>query len=225
MSSVLGLTQLVAGTSGNNVLLVLQIVFQNLLKVQDARLAVNQRQHDDTKGALQGGMLVQTVQNNVRNSITLQLNNNLHAVFKAGEVINLSNAFDYAVLSQVSNILNQVSFINLVGYFGNNDMMLTLVGRHNFSLGADFYYAAAGVISAGNAFLAQNAGTGWEVRAFDSRHQLRNFYIRVINQHNKAVNNLTQIVRRNISSHTNCDTGTAVNQQSRDLRRKYAGLL
>ena len=203
----------------------LQIVFQHLLKVQDTRLAVNQRQHDDTKGALQGGMLVQTVQNNVRYSITLQLNNNLHAVFKAGEVINLSNALDYAVFSQVSNILNQVSFINLVGYFGNNDMMLTLVGRHNFSLGTDFYYAAAGVISAGNAFLAQNAGTGWEVRAFDSRHQLRNFYIRVINQHNQAVNNLTQIVRRNVGSHTDCDTGTAVNQQSRDLGRKYAWLL
>ena len=225
MSSVLGLTQLVAGTSGNNVLLVLQIVFQHLLKVQDARLTVNQRQHDDTKGALQGGMLVQTVQNNVRNSITLQLNNNLHAVFKAGEVINLGNAFDYAVLSQVSNILYQVSFVDLVGDFGNNDMVLTLVGRHNFSLGANFYYAAAGVISAGNAFLAQNAGTGWEVRAFDSRHQLRNFYIRVINQHNKAVNNLTQIVRRNVGCHTYCDTGTAVNQQSRNLGRKYAGLL
>ena len=225
MSSVLGLAQLVACTSGNNVLLVLQIIFQHLLKVQDTRLAVNQCQHDDTKGALQGGMLVQTVQNNVRNSITLQLNNNLHAVFKAGEVINLSNAFDYAVLSQVSNILNQVSFINLVGDFGNNNMVLALVGRHNFSLGADFYYAAAGVISAGNAFLAQNAGTGWEVRAFDSRHQLRNFYIRVINQHNKAVNNLAKIVRRNVSSHTYRNTGTAVNQQSRDLRRKYTGLL
>ena len=223
MSSVLSLAQLVACTSGNNVLLVFQIVFQNLLKVQDARLAVNQCQHNDTKGALQGGMLVQTVEDNVRYSITLQLNNNLHAVFKAGEVINLGNAFDYAVLSQVSNILNQVSFINLVGYFGNNDMVLTLVGRHNFSLGTDFYYAAAGVISAGNAFLAQNAGTGWEVRAFDSRHQLRNFHIRVINQHNKAVNNLTQVVRRNVGCHTYCDTGTAVNQQSRDLRRKYAG--
>ena len=203
----------------------LQIVFQNLLKVQDARLAVNQCQHDDTKGALQGGMLIQTVQNNVRYSITLQLNNNLHAVFKAGEVINLSNSFDYAVLSQVSNILNQVSFINLVGYFGNNDMVLTLVGRHNFSLSADFYNAAAGIISTGNTFLTQNAGTCREVRAFDSRHQLRNFHIRVINQHNKAVNNLAQIVRRNVGSHTNRNTGTAVNQQSRYLRRKYAGLL
>ena len=224
MSSVLSLAQLVASTSGNNVLLVLQIVFQHLLEVQNTRLAVNQRQHDDTKGALQGSMLVQTVQNNVRNSITLQLNNNLHAIFKAGEVINLGNAFDYAVLSQVSNILNQVSFVNLIGDFGNNDMVLALVGRHNFSLGADFYYAAAGVISAGNTFLAQNAGTSREVRAFDSRHQLRNFHIRVINQHNKAVNNLAQIVRRNVSSHTYCDTGTAVNQQSRDLGRKYAGL-
>ena len=225
MSSVLCLAQLVAGTSGNNVLLVLQIVFQNLLEVQDTRLAVNQRQHNDTKGALQSGMLVQTVQNNVRNSITLQLNNNLHAVFKAGEVVNLGNAFDYAVLSQVSNILNQVSFVNLIWDFGNNDMVLALVGRHNFSLGADFYNATAGVISTGNTFLAQNAGTGREVRAFDSRHQLWNFHIRVINQHNKAVNNLAQIVRRNVGSHTYSDTGTAVNQQSRDLRRKYAGLL
>ena len=224
MSSVLGLAQLVAGTSGNNILLVFQIVFQHLLEVQNTRLAVNQRQHDNTKGALQGGMLVQTVQNNVRNSITLQLNNNLHSVFKAGEVINLGNTFDYAILSQVSNILNQVSFVNLVGDFGNNDMVLALVGRHDLCFSTNFYNAAAGVISAGNTFLAQNAGTGREVRAFDSCHQLRNFHIRIINQHNQAINNLAQIVRRNVSSHTNCDTGTAVNQQSRDLRRKYAGL-
>ena len=103
-------------------------------------------------------------------------------------------------------------------------MVLALVGRHDLSFSTNFYNAAAGVISAGDAFLAQNAGTGREVRAFDSCHQLRNFYIRVINQHNQAINNLTQIVRRNVSSHTNCDTGTAVNQQGRDLRRKYTGL-
>ena len=125
---------------------------------------------DDTKGALQGGMLVQTVENNVRYSITLQLNNNLHAVFKAGEVINLSNAFDYAVLSQVSNILNQISLVNLVGDFGNNDMVLALVGRHDLSLSANFYNAAAGVISTGNTFLTQNAGTGREVRTLSLIH-------------------------------------------------------
>ena len=103
-------------------------------------------------------------------------------------------------------------------------MVLALVGRHDFSLSANFYNAAAGVISASDAFLTQNAGTCREVRAFDSRHQLRNFHIRVINQHNQAVNNLAEIVRRNVGSHTYRDTGTAVNQQSRDLRRKYAGL-
>ena len=103
-------------------------------------------------------------------------------------------------------------------------MVLALVGRHNFSLSADFDNATAGIISTGNTFLTQNAGTCREVRALDSRHQLRNFHIWVINQHNKAVNNLAQIVRRNISSHTYCDTGTAINQQGRDLRRKYTGL-
>ena len=89
-------------------------------------------------------------------------------------------------------------------------MMLALVGRHDFRLRTDFYYAAASGIGAGDTGLAQNAGTGREVRALDSRHQLRNISIRIINQHNKAIDYLAQVMRRNIRRHADSDTGAAI---------------
>ena len=99
-------------------------------------------------------MLIQTVQHYVRHSVSLQLNNDFQAVLKAGEVINLGNAFNNAVLRQACNILNQVRFVDLIGNFADNDMMLALVGRHDFCLRADFYYAAASSIGAGDTGLA-----------------------------------------------------------------------
>ena len=187
-----------------------QIIFEHLLEVQHARLAVHKRQHNDTEGALQRSVLIQTVQHYVRHSVSLQLDNDFQAVLQAGEVVNLGNAFDNAVLRQTCNILNQVCFVDLIGDFADNDMMLALVGRHDFRLRTDFYYAAASGIGAGDTGLAQNAGTGREVRALDSRHQLRNVSFRVINKHNKAIDYLAQVMRGNICRHTNSDTGAAV---------------
>ena len=61
--------------------------------------------------------------------------------------------------------------------------MLTLIGRFNSSLGTNLYYATTGGISIIDAFLTQNTSTGGEVRAFNSSHQLGNFYIGIIDEH------------------------------------------
>ena len=58
MSSGLCLGQLISGSSGNNILLMLDVIMQYLLQSQNAWLVIHQSQHNYTKGILQLSMLV-----------------------------------------------------------------------------------------------------------------------------------------------------------------------
>ena len=61
------------GPSCDYYLLVLEILFEDLPEVEDLRLAVNEREHDHAERCLQSGMLVQSVQDDVRINVLLEL--------------------------------------------------------------------------------------------------------------------------------------------------------
>ena len=74
MSPLLCLVQIILRPSGDDILLVFQIVLKDLDKIQHLRLAVHKRQHDDTECILQLRMHIQPVQDNIRIGILSDIN-------------------------------------------------------------------------------------------------------------------------------------------------------
>ena len=75
MISFLGFTQVVFGSSGNDIFLMLQIISQHIQQIHDLRLIVDQCQHDHTKSILQLCMLVQLIQNYIGIGILTKFDN------------------------------------------------------------------------------------------------------------------------------------------------------
>ena len=95
----------------------------------------------------------------------------------------------------------------------------------NLRCGTHNDLAAAGSVSRTDAAFAQNIGTGREVRAFDVFHQFLYFCFLVIdlvlNHADNPIDDLTQIMGRNIGRHTDSDTAGTVHQKVGDTGRQY----
>ena len=74
MSPLLCLVQIILRPSGDDILLVFQIILKDLDKVQHLWLAVHQCQHDDAERILQLRMHIQPVQDNIRIGILSDIN-------------------------------------------------------------------------------------------------------------------------------------------------------
>ena len=88
MRTGLSFGQVVARAALHNLFLMQNVVVEDLLQGQYARDAVDQRQHITAETNLQLGMLIQLVQYDLRDSILLQLDNDVDAV-AVGAVMNV----------------------------------------------------------------------------------------------------------------------------------------
>ena len=80
MGPVLRLAQFIPGAADNHVVAEINKVSQHLFQVENLWLAVYQRQQDDAVGILELGMLVEIIQNYLRDRVTLHFNNQTDAV-------------------------------------------------------------------------------------------------------------------------------------------------
>ena len=74
-----GLVEFILASSGDDFFLMLQVIVEDLLQVQDARMSVNQCQHDGTEIHLHLGMLEEIIQHDVRADVGTQLDSDAHA--------------------------------------------------------------------------------------------------------------------------------------------------
>ena len=88
MCASLRFGQVVARTTLHNLFLMQDVIVENFLQGQHARNTVNQRQHVAAKANLQLGVLIQLVEHNLRDSILLQLDNDIDAM-AVGAVMNV----------------------------------------------------------------------------------------------------------------------------------------
>ena len=134
-------------------------------------------------------------------------------------IAQISDAINDFILHQLSDTFNQPGLIDLIWQLGNNDPAFIFRHWFNMSLSSDFYHTTAGCISTVNPFIAKNHGSSWKIRPLDCCHQLRNFHLRIINQHDQTIYYFAKIMRRNIRSHTNSDTGRTIYQQGWNFSR------
>ena len=94
MISFLCFVQIIFGSSGNDIFLMLQVISQHIQQIHNFRLIVDQRQHYHTKSILQLCMLVQLIQNNIGIGILTKLND--HAdTFTVGFITDICDTIDF----------------------------------------------------------------------------------------------------------------------------------
>ncbi len=88
--------------------------FEDLFKIQQAWLAIDQRDHIDTEHALHLGLLVQVVEHHLGHFVALEFDHHAHAVL-VRLVAQVGDTFDLLVLDQLGNLFQQSRLVDLVG--------------------------------------------------------------------------------------------------------------
>ena len=214
MGSLFRLIQIKSCSSGHNIFLMLQIFFQSLFQIQDDRFSVNQCQHICTERFLQRCIFIQLVQDNIGIGIFFHFNDDLD-IITGGCIVQIADAFHTFVFHQFCDLFDQTQFIDHVRDLCYHDTFSAVV-FFNLRCGTHNDLAAACSVSRTDAALAQDIRACGEVGAFDVFHQF--FHIcfpaidLVIDHADDTIDDLAQVMGRDIGRHTNGDTAGTIHQ-------------
>ena len=130
------LAQFVLGAAADHFDAMLDEVLEHRQQAQLARLAVDDRQHDDAEADLQLRVLIEVVEDDLRLLAALQLEHDAQAVAVA-LVANVADAFDALLVDQRRHLLDQFRLVDLVRNLGDDDRFAVACQRLALGLGAD----------------------------------------------------------------------------------------
>ena len=190
----------------DNAFLMLDVALQNFLKRKYLRLAVFQREHIYGARILKLAVFVKLIEDYLKICVAAALYNNAHAV-TTGFVTDTRDTFDSLVAHQICNGLNEHCLVDLIRYLRNDDPVLVfldirLCANHNASAARliRLTYAAETVYRCG----------GRKIGALYILHKLRGVSLGIIHKVDSAVNDLREVMRRDIRRHTDRNTHGSV---------------
>ena len=122
MAALARLAQVEHGAARDDLAPVPQERLEHVLEVHQLRLAVQQRDHVDAEHGLHRRLLVEVVEDDVRDLAALQLDHDAHAVL-VGLVAQLRDALDQLAAHQVGDALEQPRLVHLVRQLGDDDRL------------------------------------------------------------------------------------------------------
>ena len=215
------LVQLKLGAVFDDRLLVCDIMIQDLRQGQHLGLVVDDGQHIDGAGVLQLGILIELVENDLTVGVAAVFDDDTHTR-TARLVAHIGNALDALFSVQIGNGLTQHALVDAVGDLGDDDASVFLV---DLSLGTHHDATATGGVGLQNAVGAVNSGTGGEIGALDVFHQLGDGAFGVIHTEDGGVNDLAQVMGRDVGGHTDGDTDGTVDQKIGKTGGQYGRLV
>ena len=219
----LGLVQIVARAAHDDVLLVLEVMVEHLVQGEHFRLAVHQRQHDRAEGFLHLRVLVQVVEHDGGIDVALELDDDAHTLAVA-LVADVADALQPLVVHQLGDLRDQHGLVDHVRDFRHDDALTAVLHRLDLRLRAGDDAAAAGGVGVVNALSAEDDAAGREIRTLDALHQLLRGHIRVFDHLHHAVDDLAEVVRRDVRRHADRNAGGAVDQQVRESAGQHVRL-
>ena len=221
VTALTGLAQLIHGTAGNHLAAVAYEGFQQLLEVQDLRLAIEQADHVDAENTLHLGLGIKVVEYHLGHFAPAQLDYHADTVL-VRLIAQLGNTLKLLLFYQFGDLLDQTRLVELVGQFGNHDLLATanLVDIFDMAASTDVNATAPGTVGLNDARTTIDDTGGREVRPRNELHQLVDADIGIADHRQTAVDHFGQVVRRDIGRHTDGDTTGTVDQQVRNLGRQ-----
>ena len=232
------LAEVELGPPPDDLLAVVDVVLEHAAQRQRLRLPVDQRQHVHVERELHRGVLEQVVQHLVRVGVALDLDVDAHPV-AVRLVAQVGDAVDPLVLDEVGDLLEQGRLVHLVRQLGDDDRDPVAADLLERDLGAHHDPAAAvGVHLADRvdrlplagqdvALLleAEDRAAGREVRAEHELAQVVGRELGVVDEGDRGVDDLAEVVRRDVGGHADGDARRAVDEQVRELGRQDRRLL
>jgi hypothetical protein len=211
--------------AGDHLAPVAQEGIEHLEQRQQPRLAVQQRDHVDAEHRLQRRLRVEVVQYDLGHLAALELDHDAHAVL-VRLVAQLRYAVDLLVAHQVGDALEQPRLVHLVGQLGHDDgLAAALVQFLEARARAHREAAAAALVGRGDLLRTVDDAGGGEVRTRHVLHQAGERDRRIIQQRHAGIDDLAEIVRRDVGGHADGDARGAVDQQVRHPCGQHRRLL
>jgi hypothetical protein len=95
----------------------------HLADVERARHPVDERHHVDAEGVLQLRVLVQVVEDDLRDRVTLEDDHQPLPGARAGLVLHVGDAADLAVAHQIRDLFGERVPVDLVGQLGDDELL------------------------------------------------------------------------------------------------------
>ena len=187
-------------------------------------LVVDQGQHIHAEGGLQGGLGIEPVQHHLGIGVLFQFNDHPHAV-AVGLVAQVGDALQPLVLDLLGDVLHQGLLVDLVGQLVDDDADAVVAEFLEFRVAADGDAAPAGGIGGADAAAAQDDALRGEIRALDVLHEVGQGGLRVVQDADAGVDDLPQVVGRDVGGHADGDARRAVDQQVGQPGGEHPGLL
>ena len=165
-------------------------------------------------------MLVYLVKDDVRHRVTLELNNDAHAL-AIRLISDIANPLNFFLVNQFGNLLDKPFLVHHERDFANDNLLFARsFDRLGKSLAAHLNNAFAFAVGLDDRFLTMNETAGGEIRSGDVFHELFDRDVWILHHRNQPIDHLTKIVGRNIGRHTDRNTRGTIHQQVRNTRRK-----
>ena len=224
MGACFSLLEVVARTPRDDIFLMLDIVMKDFLEIQDLRLAVDECEHDDAEAVLQLRVLVELIEDDIGVRVAAQVDDDAHAA-AVRLIVEGRDAFNLLVADELGNLLDEACLVDLIRQLRDDDARLAVRQRLNAGIRAHLDDAAARRVRLTDAVLTENQAGRREIRSLDDLHEVLNRRVRMVDEHQRAIDDLAHIVRRDIRRHADGDARRAVDEQLRELRRQHRRLL
>ncbi len=224
MGAVAGMIELVLGAPRDDLGAEADERLEELLEAHQPRAAAVERQRVDAERGLQRREAIELVQHDVGHGVALELDHQPHAVAIA-LVADLGDAFDPLVAHHFGDALVQARLVFLIGDLGDDDRFAAAARLLDPGLGAHDQRAAAELVAGADAVAAEDGAAGREVRPGHVFHELRHGELGIVDQRAAGVDQLAEIVRRDVGRHADGDAARAVGQQVGIGRRQDGRLL
>ena len=203
--------------------LVIDVVAEHRLQPERLGLAIDQTDHVRAERRLQGRVLVELVEHDLRHLAALQLDRETHAV-AIGLVDDVADARDHLVLHELDDLDDHpivAALLHHVGQLGDDDRVVAALLRLDVRDRAHADATTARVVRIADALQPHHDRARREVGALDVLHQALGRDRRIVDQGDGRVDDLAEVVRRDVRRHADRDAGRAVHEQVREARGQH----
>ena len=149
--------------------------------------------------------------------VALHFDDDAHSVAVAF-VANIGDAFDFLVVDELGDVLDEIFLVHLIRQFGDDDVLAIFAALFDGCFGADLEAAAAFFICLLNSVAAVDVAGCGKIRTGNDLHHLLELGFRIFDQQDCGFDDFLQIVRRNIGGHADGDAGGAVDEKAGNAR-------
>jgi hypothetical protein len=221
---LLRLVQVEAGPAHHDLLPVRDVVIDHQLQRERVGTVPHERKHVRAEGRLHLRVLEELVQDDAGLGVALQLDDHAHPV-PVRLVPKVRDAVERSFLHEVRDLLEEAALRDHVGDLGDDDRLAVLLVFLDRRRGADRYVAAPRGVAVHDPLTPVDDGAGREIGALHDAKQVLDAARGVVDDVVDGVDDLAQVVRRDVRGHADRDAGGPVEEQVGDGGRKHDGFL